>query len=70
MKKFLIFLWDCFRLSFVGDWRYYLWMTALTVLVLVGVYCYCEQLVYGLITTGLSDQVSWGSYIANLGLGL
>ena len=65
MKKFLLFLWDCFRLSFVGDWRYYLWMTILTVLMLVGLHCYCEQLVHGLITTGLTDQVSWGSYIAN-----
>ncbi len=65
MKKLLLFLWDCFRLSFVGDWRYYLWMTILTVFVLVGLHCYCEQLVHGLITTGLTDQVSWGSYIAN-----
>ena len=65
MKKYLVFLWDCFRLSFIGDWRYYLWMTTLTVFILVGLHCYCEQLVHGLITTGLTDQVSWGSYIAN-----
>lgn len=65
MKKYLLFLWDCFRLSFVGDWRYHLWMTILTVIALVGFYCYCDQLVNGLVTTGLSDQVSWGAYIAN-----
>ena len=65
MKKYLTFLWDCFRLSFVGDWRYHLWMTVLTAIALVGFHCYCQQLVYGLVTTGLSDQVSWGSYIAN-----
>ena len=65
MKKYLMFLWDCFRLSFVGDWRYHLWMTILTLFVLGGFYCYCDQLVHGLVTTGLSDQVSWGAYIAN-----
>jgi len=65
MKKYVLFLWDCFRLSFVGGWRYHLWMTILTLFVLVGFYCYCDQLVHGLVTTGLSDQVSWGAYIAN-----
>ena len=40
-------------------------MTILTLFVLVGFYCYCDQLVNGLITTGLTDQVSWGAYIAN-----
>ena len=65
MKKYLTFLCDCFRLSFVGDWRYHLWMTILTVLTLCGVYAYCQQLVHGLVTTGMTDQVSWGLYIAN-----
>ncbi|TWU41964.1 sulfate reduction electron transfer complex DsrMKJOP subunit DsrP [Novipirellula artificiosorum] len=65
MKKYLTFLWDCFRLSFVGDWRYHLWMTILTVFALVGLNAYCYQLVNGLVTTGMTDQVSWGLYIAN-----
>jgi molybdopterin-containing oxidoreductase family membrane subunit len=65
VKKYLLFLWDCFRLSFVGDWRYHLWMTILTVIALVGFHCYCYQLVHGLVTTGMTDQVSWGAYIAN-----
>ena len=65
MKKYLTFLWDCFRLSFVGDWRDHLWMTALTVLVLFGLNASCQQLVNGLVTTGMTDQVSWGLYIAN-----
>lgn len=65
MKKYVTFLWDCFRLSFVGDWRYHLWMLVLTLFALSGVYAYCQQLVYGLITTGMTDQVSWGLYIAN-----
>lgn len=65
MKKYLTFLWDCFRLSFVGDWRYHLWMAVLTVISLFGVHAYCHQLVNGLIATGMTDQVSWGMYIAN-----
>jgi len=65
MKRYLTFLWDCFRLSFVGDWRYHLWMTGLTVVALTGLYAYCQQLVHGLVTTGMTDQVSWGMYIAN-----
>ncbi len=65
MKRYFVFLWDCLRLSFVGDWRYYLWMTALTIVALIGFHAYCLQLVHGLITTGMTDQVSWGAYIAN-----
>ncbi|MBU0616941.1 MAG: polysulfide reductase NrfD [Planctomycetes bacterium] len=40
-------------------------MTVLTLITLVGVYAYCHQLVHGLVTTGMTDQVSWGAYIAN-----
>ncbi len=65
MKEYGRFLFRCFRLSFVGDWRYYLWMTLLSVICLLGVNAYCKQIVYGLITTGMTDQVSWGMYIAN-----
>lgn len=65
MKRYATFLYDCFRLSFVGDWRYHLWMTILTVVALLGLYAYTQQFVHGLVTTGMSDQVSWGLYIAN-----
>ncbi len=65
MKRYLSFLWQCARISFVGDWRYHAWMTLLTVIALVGLYSWCQQLVYGLVTTGMTDQVSWGLYIAN-----
>jgi molybdopterin-containing oxidoreductase family membrane subunit len=40
-------------------------MTVLTVVALTGLYAYCQQLVHGLQTTGMTDQVSWGAYIAN-----
>ncbi len=65
MKTYLRFLFRCFRLSFVGDHRYYAWMFVLTVFVLLGINAYCKQLVHGLATTGMTDQVSWGFYIAN-----
>jgi len=62
---YLQFLFRCFRLSFVGDYRYYAWMFLLTVFVLLGINAYCKQLVQGLATTGMTDQVSWGFFIAN-----
>lgn len=65
MRRYFSFLWACARMSFVGDWRYYTWMTVLTAGTLVGVHAYCRQLVHGLVTTGMTDQVSWGLYIAN-----
>ncbi|MBL9119108.1 MAG: polysulfide reductase NrfD [Phycisphaerae bacterium] len=40
-------------------------MFTLTVMILFGVHAYCRQLVQGLATTGMTDQVSWGFYIAN-----
>lgn len=65
MRTYLTFLWRCARLSFVGDARYYAWMFLLTVFVLLGINAYCKQFVHGLATTGMTDQVSWGFYIAN-----
>jgi molybdopterin-containing oxidoreductase family membrane subunit len=65
VKAYLLFLWRCFRISFVGDWRYHLWMLTLTTFALLGLNAYCKQIVYGLATTGMTDQVSWGLYIAN-----
>jgi molybdopterin-containing oxidoreductase family membrane subunit len=65
MKAYFTFLLRCFRLSFVGDARYYAWMFSLTVIALLGLNAYCKQFVLGLATTGMTDQVSWGLYIAN-----
>jgi Ni/Fe-hydrogenase subunit HybB-like protein len=65
VRRYLTFVWRCARISFVGDWRYHAWMTLLTVVTLCGVYAYCLQLVNGLVITGMTDQVSWGLYIAN-----
>jgi len=65
VRGYLIFLSRCLGIAFVGDWRYYLWMGVLTTLCLLGLNAYAKQLVHGLVATGMSDQVSWGVYIAN-----
>jgi Ni/Fe-hydrogenase subunit HybB-like protein len=64
-RNYSRFLWRCARVAFVGDWRYYAWMGLLTLFVLLGLNAYCKQFVSGLLTTGMSDEVSWGVYIAN-----
>ncbi len=64
-KEYGVFLFRCFRLSFVGNRTYHLWMLGLTVVALLGLNAYCKQFVSGLVTTGMTDQVSWGMYIAN-----
>jgi Ni/Fe-hydrogenase subunit HybB-like protein len=64
-KNYLKFLWRCGRIAFVGDWRYYAWMGVLTCLCLLGLNAYAKQFAHGLVVTGMSDEVSWGVYIAN-----
>jgi len=64
-RHYLVFLQRCGRIAFVGDWRYYAWMGLLTVVSLLGLNAYARQMADGLISTGMSDQVSWGVYIAN-----
>jgi Ni/Fe-hydrogenase subunit HybB-like protein len=65
IRNYLVFLRRCLGIAFVGDWRYYLWMGGLTVICLLGLHAYAKQLAHGLIVTGMSDEVSWGVYIAN-----
>ena len=64
-KNYFTFLRRCLGLAFVGDWRYYTWMGVLTLFCLLGLNAYAKQFVHGLIVTGMSDEVSWGVYIAN-----
>jgi Ni/Fe-hydrogenase subunit HybB-like protein len=45
--------------------RFYLWIGALSCVVLWGLYAYVVQLRRGLIVTGMRDQISWGLYITN-----
>jgi molybdopterin-containing oxidoreductase family membrane subunit len=67
-RNYLVFLWRCARIAFVGDWRYQVWMGLLTCIILVGINAYAKQFVNGLIVTGMSDQVSWGRLYRQLHL--
>jgi Ni/Fe-hydrogenase subunit HybB-like protein len=64
-KNYLSFLARCAQVAFVGDWRYYAWLGGLSMVCLIGLNAYAKQFVHGLVVTGMSDQVSWGVYIAN-----
>ena len=65
IRNYLVFLGRCGRIAFVGDWRYYSWMGFLSVFCLLGLNAYARQFAHGLVVTGMSDEVSWGVYIAN-----
>jgi molybdopterin-containing oxidoreductase family membrane subunit len=52
--------------TLVGGGRlYWSWIGVLAVVISVGGVFYARQITHGLIVTGMSDQVSWGAYIAN-----
>ena len=59
------FTFDAFREMFRGSRCYHVWLTGLVAVFLWGAYNYSHQAVTGLVVTGMSDQVSWGFYIAN-----
>lgn len=48
-----------------GSMMFYAWMTLLTAVALVGANAWANQVVNGMIMTHMTDQVSWGLYIAN-----
>jgi len=63
--KLLRFLTDSAREMFSGPPRYWAWLGSLAVVVVIGGWQYAQQAREGLVITGMSDQVSWGFYIAN-----
>ena len=65
IRNYLQFLFRIWCLSWEGSWQFYAWMGFLSILSLIGVNAWAEQFVNGLQTTGMTDQVSWGAYIAN-----
>jgi molybdopterin-containing oxidoreductase family membrane subunit len=65
MRALGAFVADGVREVFRGGRVYWSWVGGLGVVILVGGLAYGRQLDQGLITTGMSDQVSWGVYIAN-----
>src|SRR3990172_5465545 len=50
--------------ALVGNRRYWPWIGALLVVIVLGVLSYLRQLQFGLGITGLSRDVTWGLYIA------
>lgn len=61
----LDFILHGFRSVLKGSRAYWIWVSALAILTLLGLHAYARQLASGLITTGMGDEVSWGLYIAN-----
>lgn len=65
MKVFCAFLMDAMKTALKGGPLYYMWMSFLLVLIGITAWSYSHQWTEGMVITGLSDQVSWGFYIAN-----
>jgi molybdopterin-containing oxidoreductase family membrane subunit len=65
MHKYIVFWLRMFRCGLTGSTHYFLWLGLLGVLSLLGLYSYGVQCTQGFTVTNLSDQVSWGAYIAN-----
>jgi molybdopterin-containing oxidoreductase family membrane subunit len=65
IRCYLRFWARMFHCALVGSRRYYLWMGALLVLILLGGVSFAHHQTDGLIVTNMSDEVSWGIGIAN-----
>jgi Ni/Fe-hydrogenase subunit HybB-like protein len=61
-KEFIV---GSIRLITKGSKAYWAWISALLVLIVIGVVTYTGQAHYGLIKTSMRDEVSWGFYIGN-----
>ena len=59
------FLWRSLLLATDGSFAFYVWMTLLTAVFLVGANAWANQVAHGMILTNMTDHVSWGLYIAN-----
>jgi Ni/Fe-hydrogenase subunit HybB-like protein len=59
------FLWRALGVATDGGWLFYVWMTALTAVALVGANAWAVQVRDGMARTNMTDHVSWGLYIAN-----
>ena len=62
---YLVFFLRSIRGMFHGGPLYRGWLLLLAFIATVGAYAYSRQAVHGLGVTGMTDEVSWGFYIAN-----
>ena len=53
------------RYALKGGKLYWGWISALLLIILIGIIYYIKQATGGMIWTNMRDQVSWGFYIAN-----
>ncbi len=65
LGSYSTFVFKSVRGMFTGGIRYYSWLGFLMILMAGGAYAYYRQAIYGLGVSGMTDQVSWGLYIAN-----
>lgn len=59
------FILKALKMATDGGPLFYGWMTILTAIALVGLNAWAQQVSQGMISTNLTDHVSWGMYIAN-----
>lgn len=65
IRSYPRFLARAFSQATDGSFAFYAWMTFLTAIALVGANAWAHQVANGMVTTHMSDHVSWGLYIAN-----
>jgi len=65
LRTFLAFALGSLRLVLRGNLLYWLWVSLLALMILLGAVTYVGQLREGLVTTSMRDQVSWAFYIGN-----
>lgn len=65
VTNYMTFLFQAYIRSFSGSWLFYAWMIFLTFVAALGGRIAVLQFVEGLAITGMTDQISWGLYIAN-----
>ena len=65
IRNYLVFLRRCAQSPLSATGGITRGWARLSVICLLGLNAYCKQFVDGLIVTGMSDEVSWGVYIAN-----
>ncbi|MFQ5514453.1 MAG: sulfate reduction electron transfer complex DsrMKJOP subunit DsrP [Myxococcota bacterium] len=65
LRLFWRFVVGSARLITSGGRGYYIWIGFLALVIVTGIAAYVHQASYGLITSNMRDQVSWGFYIGN-----
>jgi len=65
MKKLTSFVVDYWTYVLRGGPQFYAWLGFLCIFVVGWIYGNYMQLTHGMIVTGLTDQISWGLYLAN-----